>query len=117
MKTLETTPWNAMRALCVTALLAALSLAVLGFPRLSAGAEVIPYYGLACGGGAAGDPAAPRPWTNLNRLVCTTNHLGTLHRQLTGLLDTAPGEMRTAMTERAKKHCDLAFDPDVYYRR
>ena len=71
MKTLETTPWHIMRALCATALLAALSLAVLADPRLAAGAEVIPYYGLECGGGAAGDPASPVPWTNLDRLVCS----------------------------------------------
>ena len=100
-----------MRALCTTALLATLSLAVLADPRLAAGTEVIPYYGLECGGGAEGDPASPGPWTNLNRLVCTSDHLGTLHRQLAGLLDTAPGDLRTAMTERASAHCNLAFDP------
>ncbi len=100
-----------MRALPATALLAALSLAVPAVTEAAASSEVIPYYGLDCGGGAEGDPALPRPWTNLNRLVCTSKHLAALHEQLAGLLDTAASDLRVAMTERAKERCDLAFDP------
>ena len=100
-----------MRAFPATALFAALALAVLAPATQATGTpDVIPYYGLACGG-AAGDPALARPWTNLNRLVCTSKHLAALHEQLAGLLDAAPGDPRVAMTERAKERCNLGFDP------